>query len=38
MVTFMQLAGQVIEESGMKLAAAPEVGELLNVVVPSGPS
>jgi len=34
MNAFMQIAGQVIEESGMTLGAAPEVRELLNVVYP----
>ena len=35
MNAFMQIAGQIIEESGMTIAGQPEVGELLNVVYPA---
>ena len=35
MNAFMQIAGQIIEESGMTIEGQPEVGELLNVVYPA---
>ena len=31
---FLQTLGPILEESGMELAGAPEVGELLRIVVP----
>jgi hypothetical protein len=32
MSAFMQKLGPILEESGMKLAGEPDVGELVNVV------